>query len=315
MINRYKLDGKLVVEYGQDYNKNGRYTRYVILEDGKRIWFSKKDIYCFQIQCFKCKKWSKPIPYAIKREDKKDESKRKCGIARKYWMCLSCIKDGPGNPMFGQSIKDHMTTEKFNELCKKRSINASGKNNSMYGKSVKEYMTDEKYELWKKHLSDANKAISENKERARKRSQNMSAAQKRAIERDPIYYSKIKAKGGTTTSSIKHYRKSNPEIKVEEWLKEHKVNYSYSPILNAGNRNFQYDFIIYDKRILIEVQGDYWHGNPKTFKESDLNNIQLTKKANDIIKKKFAESKGFILLTIWEYDINNNDFSVLNSIL
>ena len=59
--------------------------------------------------------------------------------------------------------------------------------------------------------------------------------------------------------SHKRYKtKSKPEILVENWLKDNNLDFQYSVILGFK----QYDFGSKDLRILIEVQGDYWHGNP-----------------------------------------------------
>lgn len=317
LLNNYKLNGKMVIEYGYDFNEDiGHSGHYVILEDGEKLWFSKKYALCFQIQCFKCKRWSKPYLYIISREDKKNESVRKCGIARKYWMCLSCMKNGEGNPMFGENIKDHMTEEAYKECCRKRSIKSTGKNNPMYGKNIKDYMTEEAYNLWRQHLVDANVAIENDPIRSEQRRINLSNGLKRAKERDPNYYSKIKAKGGiSTTSNSGFYKMSKPEIKVEKWLKENKIDYEYSPIMSNGKRNFQFDFIVHKKRILIEVQGDYWHGNPLFYDENELNEHQLKKIELDKLKVQYAKDHNFQLIPIWENEIDNNDFSKLSILL
>lgn len=72
---------------------------------------------------------------------------------------------------------------------------------------------------------------------------------------------------------------------------------------------------------MIEVQGDYWHGNPKLFDEEGSNNkrklneTQKIKMEQDKRKKEFAESKKFKILYIWENDINNNNFESLMEII
>jgi very-short-patch-repair endonuclease len=60
------------------------------------------------------------------------------------------------------------------------------------------------------------------------------------------------------------------------------------------------------------VQGDYWHGNPKIYTE--LNLVQNNIKEKDKLKAEFAISHGFKLFYIWETEINNNDFTVLDKI-
>lgn len=57
------------------------------------------------------------------------------------------------------------------------------------------------------------------------------------------------------------------------------IDYDYSCIMGSKEKCFQYDFILHNKRILIEVQGNYWHGNPKFYNEDGSNG---KKKLNDI---------------------------------
>ena len=79
---------------------------------------------------------------------------------------------------------------------------------------------------------------------------------------------------------------------------------------------FSYNFI-YGKRILVEVNGDYWHGNPNKFNidgsggKRKLNDIQINKIETDKLKLEFAKSHNFEVIYIWEEEINNGDFSKL----
>ena len=99
--------------------------------------------------------------------------------------------------------------------------------------------------------------------------------------------------------------------------RRNNINYEYSPIMGS----YQYDFIIHNKRILIEVQGDYWHGNPNLFNDDGsngkriLNDIQKTKIEKDRQKLEFAKTHNFELICIWEEEINKGDFSKLEKIL
>ena len=69
-----------------------------------------------------------------------------------------------------------------------------------------------------------------------------------------------------------------------------------------------YDIALDDYPILIEVDGDYWHGNEEFIKESrsKRNLMQLKNKQNDYLKNWLAKSNGFKLLRIWESDIKND---------
>lgn len=55
--------------------------------------------------------------------------------------------------------------------------------------------------------------------------------------------------------------------------------------------------------IIIEVQGDYWHGNPKLYDENSLNELQKNMIQRDICKKNELKNIGYETVYIWEYDL------------
>lgn len=67
-----------------------------------------------------------------------------------------------------------------------------------------------------------------------------------------------------------------------------------------------FDFYLVDYNILIEVDGDYWHANPKFYKKKNLNEFQKESLKRDIIKNKIAETHNIKLIRFWEWDIWNN---------
>lgn len=75
-----------------------------------------------------------------------------------------------------------------------------------------------------------------------------------------------------------------------------------------------FDFFIYDKNLLIETDGDFYHCNPEIFQkplyETQINNIE-----NDKIKNQIAKDAGYKLLRFWEYDIKNDKEFVIQALL
>jgi very-short-patch-repair endonuclease len=65
--------------------------------------------------------------------------------------------------------------------------------------------------------------------------------------------------------------------------------------------------------VLVEVDGDYWHGNPKIY--SKLNEIQLKQKERDIKNEQLAKENGFIVLRFWESDILNNKNIIVKELM
>jgi len=74
-----------------------------------------------------------------------------------------------------------------------------------------------------------------------------------------------------------------------------------------------YDFRISKTKIIIEVNGDYWHANPNLYKSDDIINYpDGRKKASEIWgrddkKRQNAEKYGYQILYIWESELNKID--------
>lgn len=75
-----------------------------------------------------------------------------------------------------------------------------------------------------------------------------------------------------------------------------------------------YDFYLPKYNILIEVDGDFWHCNPKKFPSSEYITQQKNLK-RDQEKNEWAKSNGYKLLRFWEDDINNNIKQVKQTLL
>jgi very-short-patch-repair endonuclease len=82
---------------------------------------------------------------------------------------------------------------------------------------------------------------------------------------------------------------------------------------------FIYDFCILtpdgnDIQALIEVDGDFYHRNPKTMKDTVLYENQRKQIIRDKAKDDWAAFNGFVLLRFWENDIKNNPKIVLQKL-
>lgn len=73
-----------------------------------------------------------------------------------------------------------------------------------------------------------------------------------------------------------------------------------------------YDFLLNGTKLLIEVQGDYWHANPEIYHPDDIirypNRVisASMRRAEDLAKRLNAESYGFRVLELWESDIKRH---------
>lgn len=131
----------------------------------------------------------------------------------------------------------------------------------------------------------------------------------------------IKRKKQTTRAArvreIRKKMKGSQEFgtsKLEErfaknFLDKLGLNYIYQYKMVSIGRYL--DFMLTDYHVAIEIDGDYWHGNPKLYEEKDLNKTQKWSKKVDEMKNKWCSRNGVPLIRIWEKDINEHPENVL----
>lgn len=102
-----------------------------------------------------------------------------------------------------------------------------------------------------------------------------------------------------------NFHNSKLEQKFDSFLKEHNIEYRREVYMK--HRLYRADFYIEKNnyKIFIELNGDYWHGNPDIFSEDQLNNQQKIKVKIDIEKRKLCKKNNWILIEIWESDLYN----------
>ena len=245
-------------------------------------------------------------------------------LRNKKYTCQACNKSGKNNPFYGkkhtQEFKEQSSvrmkgryvgennpfygkkhTDETREKIKKSHANrdTSGKNNPFYG----QHHTKET----KERLSKTSKSYFQNltEEERVKLSEKLSATQQKFKRNDPAAYRKMKQKAARASCiSQKKYKKNKIEKMVESEFHARGLYPEYSVIIGYN----QYDFGFKDSRLLVEIQGDYWHGNPSIYKESHLNHIQQHKRERDEIKKEFAISRDFKIYYIWESEIYDGSY-------
>lgn len=75
-----------------------------------------------------------------------------------------------------------------------------------------------------------------------------------------------------------------------------------------------YDFKVKDKNILLELDGDFYHYNPKTQGGKPANSMQRKNMKNDKIKNALAVVNGYKLLRFWEDDFKNNKHMIIEKL-
>lgn len=102
--------------------------------------------------------------------------------------------------------------------------------------------------------------------------------------------------------------KSKIHLITLEILESLDIPFLDEKAISDGNTVYFYDAHILGTKKLIEVNGDFWHANPKIYKETDLVKLPgtplLAKQIwyNDLKKKNMAEKYNYDILYLWESD-------------
>jgi G:T-mismatch repair DNA endonuclease (very short patch repair protein) len=107
---------------------------------------------------------------------------------------------------------------------------------------------------------------------------------------------------------------SSQEIRIQSILNEMGISYTANGFLYSYNWDF-----IFKNKLILEIQGDFWHGNPKLYKKDDILLNGLTVDMvwkKDYRKKKKVENYGYRVYYLWETDINNmNDYELKETLI
>lgn len=105
-------------------------------------------------------------------------------------------------------------------------------------------------------------------------------------------------------------KKNGLEKEFEDILNELNINYEF----HFWYHKKEYDFILPDYNILIEVDGDFFHCNKK-IGYKPLYSIQRKNIRNDRVKNRIVKKyKEYKLLRFWENDIKNKRDDVISKL-
>lgn len=135
--------------------------------------------------------------------------------------------------------------------------------------------------------------------------------------------SKIKSVKSTTRKQTKKWKSTKPKnkekarpkygtSKLEERFAKNfldKLGVNYIKQFEAKDIKRFYDFYLPDQRILLEIDGDYYHSYGLVYEE--MNPMQKRNARVDKLKNMWALMRGIPILRIWEHDINNNPEKVM----
>ena len=251
---------------------------------------------------YKVKRWKQPISETVRKRNlrqwrDKDYRERMVKMLKEnYEKYQDVFRKGtkewwskPENrKKIGEKTKKLWENPEFREYYSK-----------IHSIQMKEVLKDPKR---RKKMSEISKKLWENEELRKKMAE-------KAKERwdDPEFREKLiqKLSDRSKPTSI--------EEDVERILKSLNVSYWFNQPIVLSKRCIIPDFLIKGRKV-IEVQGTYWHADPRFYDEKDLNDIQKSNLKNDQEKYKVYKENGYDVLYVWEYDIENHPEKVRKQI-
>ena len=93
------------------------------------------------------------------------------------------------------------------------------------------------------------------------------------------------------------------EIKLQQFLTQLGIEFFTHTYRKEIKHGYQCDIWIPSKNLVIEADGDYWHGNPDIYSKEQLNEMQIKQQERDNVRTKELLEKGFKVLRLWESEI------------
>jgi G:T-mismatch repair DNA endonuclease (very short patch repair protein) len=115
------------------------------------------------------------------------------------------------------------------------------------------------------------------------------------------------------------FKDTKIELKVQDFLNRLDINYDTHRNMLELERPYQCDIFLPEQNVVIECDGDYWHGNLEVYDNwNNLSQKQKVQKIKDYLRTNELLYKGFKVLRLWESEINkmnlNNFLNKLTTI-
>ena len=182
------------------------------------------------------------------------------------------------------------------------------------GKTWEETYSKEKIEELMKQYSDENRSnkisfaltgVPKSKEHAEKCRENGRSENSIKANREKMY--KMLTEGAFSLSS-----KIEKEF-IEKCIKPLDEKFTTQHYIK--DLHHYCDVYIPEKNVVIEFQGDYWHGNPKKYEKEELSEFQLEKVKKDEALREYCKNNGIRLVEIWESDYNRSIDNVKKTLI
>lgn len=283
-----KIDGKTKQEiirmyYGREYGA------YYLDKFNRHIkTFHKIDIKEY------CKKYLDVI-WPLCPISKEEVGFKICGAG----LILSKFKKGRINKEF---------SPKFAKFCERISKERKGSGNPMFGKQAWNAGLDRTDPRIDK-IAAAREGSTISEETRAKQSE---SGKKRLIhghtghKHSPETKENLRLNTAKLWASGKFNRTSSIHLKVKEYLNTLNLNQKYEEEYQV--KYFSMDFAFPEAKVAIEVQGTYFHVDPRVYPNGPINSTQRRNFGRDKAKKIVCSREGWYIIELWETEINDGQF-------
>ena len=135
--------------------------------------------------------------------------------------------------------------------------------------------------------------------------------------KQPIKNNKSKQKKNSVVKKVVVRDKVHPKYgtsKLEDdfakqFLDKLGIEYVYQ--FEAKDIGRFFDFYLPKSNLIIEIDGDFWHGNPDKYQKEELRGHKIRAQRIDEYKTKWALMHSIPILRFWESDIRKNPKKVM----
>lgn len=208
--------------------------------------------------------------------------------------------------------KGGMTKEycpKFAEFCRQMSESRKGSGNPMSGKAA-----------WNKGLNSEDPRVAAVAEKRRgtktsdeaKKKQSISAKKRKIHGHTGKKHSeesiqKMREATAKSWAAGNFKRESSIHIKMREFLSTLELTENLEEEFQV--KYFSLDFAFPDVKIGIEVQGQFFHVDPRVYPNGPICAIQRRNFGRDKVKKQYCcDRNGWVIIEVWEAEINDGTF-------
>lgn len=105
------------------------------------------------------------------------------------------------------------------------------------------------------------------------------------------------------------------ELKIQGFLEELQIEYIKHFYMKYIKSHYRCDIFIPSLNLVIECDGDWWHGNPSFYDQKELTIKQKEQKIRDRLRTDQLKQHGFKVIRLWEDDIKELDIIKFQQII